>query len=49
MSDVLARAAEVLQQALIETTGMCICDEAYTGRRLIDPDCPWHLADGGEA
>ncbi len=36
----------VLEQNLRETTGECTCDEAYTGRDLVDPSCGWHTAYG---
>ena len=25
-----------------EIVGTCSCDTAYTGRKLIDPNCAWH-------
>ncbi|WP_402465746.1 hypothetical protein [Isoptericola aurantiacus] len=38
--------AKALEQNLRDTTGDCICDEAYAGRGMADPHCGWHNAAG---
>lgn len=39
----------VIAKALRDYTGECTCDEAYTGRNLIDPQCVYHLVPNEEA
>lgn len=34
---------QVIREQAIAAVGTCICDEAYTSRRLRDPDCGWHM------
>lgn len=43
LTELVARA---LRQNLRDTTGGCVCDEAYTDRGLVDPHCGWHEAEG---
>lgn len=40
------RITDALLQNLRDTVGGCTCDEAYTGRGLVDPHCGWHEALG---
>lgn len=35
---------QALEQNLIDTTGLCVCDAAYTERQMEDPHCSYHLA-----
>ncbi len=45
--DVLrSRLRDRVRQNLLETTGACVCDEAWTDRGLVDPQCGWHEAAG---
>ncbi|UGS27595.1 hypothetical protein K8F61_05245 [Microbacterium resistens] len=37
---------QALERNLMDSVGMCICDEAYTTRGLVDPHCGWHDALG---
>lgn len=36
----------VIQDVLVSYVGECICDVAYTGRGMEDPNCIWHAAGG---
>lgn len=45
-SELIEKVRAALEQNLVDATGMCICDEAYTSRNLVDPDCGWHDAKG---
>jgi hypothetical protein len=40
---------KVIVNELRGYTGDCICDEAYTSRRLIDPSCSYHIVPNEEA
>lgn len=39
----------VISNELRAYTGDCICDVAYTGRNLIDPQCSYHIVPNEEA
>lgn len=39
----------VIAKALRDYTGECTCDEAYTGRKLEDPNCQYHIVPNEEA
>lgn len=39
----------VIAKALRDYTGECTCDEAYTGRKLEDPHCQYHIVPNEEA
>ena len=40
---------KIIADELRGYTGDCICDEAYTSRRLVDPSCSYHIVPNEEA
>lgn len=40
---------KIIADELRGYTGDCICDEAYTSRRMIDPSCSYHIVPNEEA
>lgn len=46
VSDLADLIREALAKELIEWTGECACDEAYTSRSMVDPHCVWHAVGG---
>ena len=43
--DLTKAKARAVEEA-IGYVGGCICDEAWTSRKLVDPTCGWHLIEG---